>query len=43
MIVVLIIGEGETGVNEVTCCMGGDGIRVSMMRFVVKACIEVMC
>ncbi len=42
-IVVEMIGVGKMGSIVVTCCTGGDEILVSEMRFVVKACIEVMC
>ncbi len=30
---VMTIGVGKMGLNVVTCRMGSEGIRVSMMRF----------
>ncbi len=43
VIEVTTIGLGEMGLNVVTCCMGGEVIRVSEMRFGMKAFIEVTC
>ncbi len=43
VIEVVMIRVGEMGLNVVTFWMGGDAIRVSMMRFGVKAFIEEAC
>ncbi len=43
VIEVTTIGVGEIGFNVETFWMGGDVIRVSMMRFRAKAFIEEMC
>ncbi len=36
----MTIGLDETRVNEMTCCMGSEVIRVSVMWFGVRACID---
>ncbi len=38
VIEVAMIGVGEMGFNVVTCCMGDEGIRTSVMKFGAKAC-----
>ncbi len=43
VIVVEMIGEGETGLNVATLWMGGDEIRASVMRFGVKTRTVEMC
>ncbi len=43
VIVVSMIGIGETGLNVVTLWMGDDVIRASEMRFGLKACTVVTC
>ncbi len=43
VIEVSTIGVGEMGFSVVTCCMGGEGIRTSVMRFAMKAFIGMTC